>query len=352
MNDHYYRLKVKQIIQETQNAITIVFQQPEPVMEYRPGQFLALIAEIEGKEVRRSYSFCSAPEIDLDLAVTVKRVDGGLMSNFLPDHLKVDDELKVMEPMGHFTIDMDPLNKRHLVMVAGGSGITPFMSHIKSILKREPHSIISLIYANRNIHSIIFKNELEDLQAKNEGRFHVIYILDEAPLTWQGPSGLLNPKMLKDILQRIPDWGFDNTRYMMCGPEGMMRNVETFLAEFGIPDGNLFKESFVTPTIDKVQDEEGDGELKTREVIVVYDGEEHKFTVEPISTILETALDQDIDLPYSCQSGLCTACRGKLLSGKVKLDEEEGLSDSERDEGYVLTCVGHPLTDNVKIEIG
>ena len=351
MKDHYYRLKVKDIVQETQNAITIVFHQTEPAMEYRPGQFLALIAEIEGKEVRRSYSFCSAPEIDQDLAVTVKRVEGGLMSNFLPDHLKVDDELKVMEPMGHFTIDMDPLNRRHLVMVAGGSGITPFMSHIKSFLKREPHSIISLIYANRNIESIIFKNELEDLQAKNEGRFHVIYILDEAPLTWQGPSGLLNPEMLKEILHRIPDWGLDNTQYLMCGPEGMMRNVETFLADYGIPNGSLFKESFVTPTIDKVQDDD-DTELKTREIMVLYDGEEHKFSVEPDSTILETALDLNIDLPYSCQSGLCTACRGKLLSGNVKLDEEEGLSDAERDEGYILTCVGHPLTNNVKIEIG
>ncbi len=351
MNDHYYRLKVKDIVQETQNAVTIVFHQTEPAMEYRPGQFLALIAEIEGKEVRRSYSFCSAPEIDQDLAVTVKRVEGGLMSNFLPDHLKVDDELKVMEPMGHFTIDMDPLNRRHLVMVAGGSGITPFMSHIKSILKREPHSIISLIYANRNIESIIFKKELEDLQAKNEGRFHVIYILDEAPLTWQGPSGLLNPEMLKEILHRIPDWGLDNTRYLMCGPEGMMRNVETFLADYGIPNGSLFKESFVTPTIDKVQDDD-DTELKTREIMVLYDGEEHNFSVEPDSTILETALDLNIDLPYSCQSGLCTACRGKLLSGKVKLDEEEGLSDAERDEGYILTCVGHPLSNNVKIEIG
>ncbi len=352
MNDHYYRLKVKGIVQETQKAITIVFQQPEPPLEYRPGQFLTLIAEIEDKEVRRSYSFCSAPEIDRDLAVNVKRVEGGLMSNFLADHLKVADELKVMEPMGHFTTDMDPLNKRHMIMFAGGSGITPFMSHIKSILKCEPLSIISLIYANRNIDSIIFMKELEDLQAKNEGRIHVIHILDEAPLTWQGPSGLLNPEMLKEILERIPDWGFDNTQYLMCGPEGMMRNIETCLADFGIPSGNLFKESFVTPTIDKIQDDDDDTELKTREIVVVYDGEEHKFNVDADSTILETALDLDIDLPYSCQSGLCTACRGKLLSGKVKLDEEEGLSDSEREEGYILTCVGHPLTKNVKIEIG
>ena len=172
-------------------------------------------------------------------------------------------------------------------------------------------------------------------------------------MNWQGRSGLLNPQMLKEILERIPDWGAENTQYLMCGPEGMMRNINNYLQDYGIPDHNIFKESFVAPTIDKEEaPTEDDGTISSREITVIYDGEEHTFTVEPDSTILETALDQDIDLPYSCQSGLCTACRGKLLSGKVKLDEEEGLSDAEIAEGYVLTCVGHPLTDDVKIEIG
>lgn len=352
MNNHYYNLKVKEIVQETDDAITIVFHQPEPEIEYRSGQFLTLMANIEGKEVRRSYSFCSAPGIDKDLAVTVKRVAGGLMSNYLPDNLKVSDDLRVMQPMGHFTTELKPGNKRHIIMFAGGSGITPFMSHIKSIITAEPQSIITLIYANRNIDAIIFKDALDELQTRHQGRIHVIHILDEAPLNWQGPSGLLNPEMLKEILERMPDWGPDNTQYLMCGPEGMMRNITTYLQQYGIPLGNIFKESFVTPTIDKRPVEEVDEKVKTREVTVVYDGEEHQFTVEPGNSILETALDLDIDLPYSCQSGLCTACRGKLLSGQVKMDEEEGLSEAERNEGYVLTCVGHPLTDDVKIEIG
>ncbi|MDH3709047.1 MAG: ferredoxin--NADP reductase [Cyclobacteriaceae bacterium] len=351
MNDHYYNLQVKDIVQETADAITIVFHQPVPAMEYRSGQFLTLIADINGKEVRRSYSFCTAPGIDEDLAVTVKRVKDGLMSNFLPDHIKVNDQLRVMEPMGHFTTELNAENKRHVIMFAGGSGITPFMSHIKSLLIKEPQSIISLIYANRNIGSIIFKDELERIQTENQGRFHVIHILDEAPLNWQGPSGLLNPEMLKEILERIPDWGPENTRYLMCGPEGMMRNINTCLTDYGVSSGDIYKESFVAPTIDK-EEAPVDDTIKALEVSVIYDGEEHSFTVEPGTTILETALDLDIDLPYSCQSGLCTACRGKLLSGQVKLDEEEGLSDSEREEGYILTCVGHPITDNVKIEIG
>ncbi|GJM30749.1 MAG: flavodoxin reductase [Cyclobacteriaceae bacterium] len=352
MNEHYYQLKVKDLIEETHNAISIVFHQPSPAMEYKSGQFLTLIATIEGKEVRRSYSFCSAPEIDEDLAVTVKRVTGGLMSNYLPDHIKVGDELKVMEPMGHFTTDYNSSNQRHLIMFAGGSGITPFMSHIKSVLKHEPKSIISLIYANRNYHSIIFKQQLEEIQAKNQGRFHVIYILEEAPLTWQGPSGLLNHESLEEMLHRIPDWGLEQTQYLMCGPEGMMHNIETYLKDRSIPESKIYKESFVAPTIEKEPKNQPQDALSTREITVIYDGEEYNFPVEPSNTILETALDLDIDLPYSCQSGLCTACRGKLISGKVKLDEEEGLSDAEREEGYILTCVGHPLTDDVKIEIG
>lgn len=142
----------------------------------------------------------------------------------------------------------------------------------------------------------------------------------------------------------------------MCGPEGMMKNVDTLLDQHKIPKEKVFKESFVQGIIDKkessVETASSTDELKTREVTIRYDGQEYKVMVPPKSTILETALDQGIDLPYSCQSGLCTACRGKALSGKVKLDEEEGLSQSERKEGYVLTCVGHPLTDDVVIEIG
>jgi ring-1,2-phenylacetyl-CoA epoxidase subunit PaaE len=241
------------------------------------------------------------------------------------------------------------------VMFAGGSGITPMLSIIKSILTQEPQSIVSLIYCNRDIESIIFKNELEKWETKFEGRLHVIHILDNAPMNWQGYSGLLNHEMLTRLFERIPDWGNDTT-YLMCGPEGMMKNAESLLALRNIPSGKIFKESFVQGTIDKDTKKEAAAAPasadKAREVTIRYDGQEYKVTVEPQNTILQTALDQGIDLPYSCQSGLCTACRGKALSGKVKLDEEEGLSQSERAEGYVLTCVGHPLTDDVVIEIG
>lgn len=352
---HYYDLIIKEIVQETSDTISIVFEQPENPISYKSGQFLTLIVPVDGKEVRRAYSLCSSPFTDTDLAVTVKRVENGLMSNYLPKHLKTGDRLKVMEPMGSFVTEYNADNRRHIIMFAGGSGITPMMSIIKSILTQEPNSLVSLIYCNRNINSIIFKDALEQMQTEDEGRLHVIHILDDAPMNWQGHSGLLNREMLLKIFERIPDWGIESTTYLMCGPEGMMKNVENLLEEHKIPKDKIFKESFVQGTIDKelkpAETSEDEG-LKAREVTIRYDGEEHKIMVEPDRSILETALDLGIDLPYSCQSGLCTACRGKCLSGKVKLDEEEGLSQAERDEGYVLTCVGHPLTGDVVIEIG
>jgi ring-1,2-phenylacetyl-CoA epoxidase subunit PaaE len=352
---HYHELTVKNVINETKEAITVVFQQPANKINYRSGQFLTLIVPVKGKEVRRAYSLCSSPYVDQDLAVTVKRVDNGLMSNWLPDNLKAGAKVKVMEPMGQFTTVFSKENKRHLIMFAGGSGITPMMSIIKSTLTQEPDSICSLIYCNRDIDSIIFKNEFDKMQTTYEGRLHVIHILDNAPMNWQGYSGLLNHEMLTKLFERIPNWGIENTTYLMCGPEGMMKNAETLLAQQNIPREKTFKESFVQGTIDKDSKKEvasSTKEVKAREVTIRYDGQEYKIMVQPNKAILETALDQGIDLPYSCQSGLCTACRGKALSGKVKLDEEEGLSQSERDEGYVLTCVGHPLTDDVVIEIG
>lgn len=354
-NAHYYDLKVKRVIQETADAITIEFERPVSAMTYEAGQFLTLIANIDGEEVRRSYSLCTSMLTDEFPAVTVKRVEGGRMSNYLAGAVKTEDILRVMEPMGKFTARVKAGNKRHLVLFGGGSGITPLMAIAKEVLHGEPDSIISLIYANRNIDSIIFRDQLDKMQRNYEGRLQVIHILDNAPLNWQGPSGLLNPEKVKTLLERVPDWGVEKTEYLMCGPEGMMNNVMDALGTMGVPKEKIFRESFVVGITHKkeaIVEAPTEDTIVAREVKVIYDGEEHTFVVEPDKSILETALDLDIDLPYSCQSGLCTACRGKCLSGKVKMDEEEGLSDSEREEGYVLTCVGHPLTDDVVIEIG
>jgi len=353
-NPHYRELTVQEVVRETKDAVSLVFAVPDRPMTYKPGQFLTLIFQIDGKEVRRAYSLCSSPHVDLNPAVAVKRVEKGQVSSLVVDTVKEGQRIRVMEPTGNFTIPLDRATKRHLIMFAGGSGITPMMSHIKSLLSQEPESICSLVYCNRDEHSIIFRSALDQLQVRFEGRLHVIHVLDEAPMNWQGYSGLLNAELLQQLFERIPDWGMDRTQYLMCGPEGMMRNVGDMLSSRGIPADRIMRESFVQGTIDKSKkaDAPAVDAMADRSVTIRYDGQEFKVLVPAGKTILETALSKGIDLPYSCQSGLCTACRGKALSGKVKLDEEDGLSKSELEEGYVLTCVGHPLTDDVVIEIG
>ena len=354
----YYQLKVREIVKETADAISIVFDNPEEKIAYKPGQFFTLIPVIEGKKVRRAYSVCSSPYTDEYPAVTVKRVEGGLVSNFLNNNLKAGDILEVMEPMGSFTVVPEADKKRHIVLFGGGSGVTPLMSIAKSVLHQEPDSDVSLIYANRNEHSIIFREQLQGLEKEFGKRFTLIHVLDEKPLDWVCPTGLLMPEMLKDLMRLLPSWPAEETDYFICGPEGMMENVEVTLTELQIPKEKVHRESFVagkSPAVEGGADPVkagGDDVPKAREVTIILDGEEHKIQVEPDKSILATALANDIDMPYSCQSGLCTACRGKCLSGKVKMDEEDGLSESEQEEGYVLTCVGHPLTDDVVIEIG
>ncbi|HLZ17950.1 MAG TPA: FAD-binding oxidoreductase, partial [Cyclobacteriaceae bacterium] len=206
-NQHYHELTVRKIVQETKDAISIVFEHPTSgKINYKSGQFLTLIATVQGKEVRRAYSLCSSPFIDEDLAVTVKRVDDGLLSNWLPENLKVGQKLKILEPMGQFTTEYSKDKKRHFIMFSGGSGITPMMSILKSVINQEPESICSLIYCNNDIDSIIFKNELDRLQTENEGRVHVIHVLLNAPMNWQGYVGFLNKEMLVKLFERIPDW--------------------------------------------------------------------------------------------------------------------------------------------------
>lgn len=345
----YFQLPVKEVIRETKDAITIVFDTTGHPVSYKAGQFFTIIKEVGGEKIRRAYSVCTSPYVDAFPGVTVKRVEGGKMSNDLNDHLKAGDVLEVMEPMGVFTTQIDPSNSRHVVLLGGGSGITPLMAIAKSVLSQEPQSKVSLIYANRNPESIIFKNALEQMHSD---RFQVAHILEEKKEMDTKYVGYPSLVYYREILEQ---WGLISdslAEYFICGPEGMMKVAEDSLLELQVPKEKIRKESFTNSSTKETSTVKVAGEQSAHEVTVIYDGEEYKFSVEPGKTILETALENDIDLPYSCQSGLCTACRGKCLSGKVKLDEEEGLSEAELKEGYVLTCVGHPISDDVVIEIG
>jgi ring-1,2-phenylacetyl-CoA epoxidase subunit PaaE len=348
----FHHLQVKEVVKETSEAISIHFWHPlAEQIKYKAGQFITLCIPIEGKKIRRSYSMSSSPHADTSIAVTVKRVDGGLVSNWLNDNVKVGDFIEIIEPMGNFHIEPDSSNSRHAVLFAAGSGVTPLISIAKSILKMEPNSRVSLVYGNRSEDSIIFKAKLEELENQYGGRFKVAYLLSRPSEYWVGEKGHINQAKAIYWLKEF-ETDFKKDEFYLCGPVGMMDSVITALDIYEIPKNRIHKENFHAPVDDEnIEIAEEDESLQTQTVKVKYEGEEYEFEVKPHQTVLEAALDLDIDLPYSCQAGMCTACMGKCVQGKIKMDEEDGLTEKEIKQGFILTCVSHPLTKDVVIEI-
>jgi len=351
-----YFLKVNEVIRETPDAVTITFWHPiSEEVRYLPGQFLTFLLNINGQKVRRSYSMASSPHVDVSLAVSVKRVPGGLVSNYLCDRIRPGDVLETLEPMGTFTPKFDPQSRRTIVLIGAGSGITPLFSMAKSALHVEPNSRVWLIYGNRNQESIIYKAHLDAMEkAYGPSRFSVMHVLSQPDAGWTGAEGRLNQHTLSRMLEAMPAQERQTVSAYLCGPDGMMAEARSALALIGVPTERVFKESYVSAPVaagEVVEEPQSAGDEGSPEVTVLYEGSEYKFAVAPHQTILEAALDLDIDLPYSCQAGMCTACLGKCTSGKVKLDEEDGLSESELKAGYVLTCVAHPVGRDVVIEI-
>lgn len=345
VDDRYQKLQVKEVVHIATDAVNLVFNKPEK-FNYEPGQFLTIIQEVDGKKIRRAYSLCTTPFEDEFPAVTVKRVSGGVMSNFLNESIKPGDELEVMEPMGLFTTEYKPDNTRHAVFFGGGSGITPLISIIRSVLLKEPESKASLVYGNRSTDYIIFRELLDELQSKYPERFSVIHILEEGDADY---SGRPTKEMVDQICTSISC--DSQTEFYICGPQPMMDISYDGLIDAGYSKERIRIESFEAGKTSPIETNKEESKGMS-EVTIVLDGEEHVLQAPMGKPILDTALDQDLDMPYSCQSGLCTACRGKCLEGKISLEEAEGLSQDELDEGYVLTCVGKPLSEKVRVEIG
>ncbi|MCC2546640.1 ferredoxin--NADP reductase [Hymenobacter sp. BT175] len=367
MSSPYLTLTVAELTHETSDAVTIHLERPDrqPVAS-EPGQFLTLILPCgpNGKKERRAYSLSSTPHEAPRLSVTVKRVHGGLVSNYLLDTVQVGQQIEVMAPLGNFTLQTSPKTSRSVVLIGAGSGVTPLMSILKAVLHDEPNSHVLLVYGNRNEESVIFREQLAQLEASSGGRLQVAHVYSQPtnPAA-SAHTGRLNRTMLLRILETQHSFPADQAEYFLCGPEGMMAEARAALDLLGVPANRIRRESFVAAaeTIEAAASQpNGHGDVSatdsdaivTQTVTIQYEGTEYEVVVEPHQTILEAALDLDIDLPYSCQAGLCTACRGKCLSGKVHLDEREGLSDSELKQGYVLVCVSHPLTSDVVLEIG
>lgn len=353
MSTKYFHLTVKEVIEETADTKTFTFWHPiHQAISYKAGQFLTLMPVIDGQKVRRSYSMSSSPNKDASIAVTVKRVPNGLVSNHLCDTLKVGDAIEVMEPMGHFVIEPNPTKSRIVVLFGGGSGVTPLMSIAKSVLPVETHTQVYLVYGSRNEDSIIFKKQLDELEQQYSGRFKVVHVLSQPSAAWTGSKNRINQASVEVLLKQDFAINIVQAEYYLCGPAGMMEEVTTSLKTANVPDAQIHQEHFTsTHGGAAIVEEDEDDSLKEQTVTIQYEGNDYTVVVKPHETILDAALRDDIDLPYSCQAGMCTACLGKCTSGKVMMDEEDGLTDNEIKQGYILTCVAHPKTAGVVIEI-
>ena len=346
----FKELRIKKLVSETPHAKVMTFDIPAEIREefnYIPGQYITVDVEVDGKSERRAYSLCSSPVLDEDLSVGVKKVENGKVSGYINDIAKEGDVIKVMHPMGNFTLDPDPTRSKHYVLLGGGSGITPLMSIIRSVLEREPSSKLSLFYANRDEQSIMFKSTLDELSEKYADRLNVFHSLDHTDADWVVNKGYLNPELLQNLLRdNLPNTP-DFFNYYICGPAPLMAIIDEALTGLHVPKGQIHKEFFTAKLDTGKSDNElevSDSPLESAEIHLTVDGDDYDFTYNGENSLLDAALDNGIDAPFACQVGACCTCRAKVSEGKVVMADRESLSDEEIEEGYVLTCQSKPLT--------
>jgi ring-1,2-phenylacetyl-CoA epoxidase subunit PaaE len=359
MSQQLYDIRISQIRTETSHAKVISFDIPPHLLEqfrFEPGQYITLEADVNGKKVRRSYSICSYR--NEPLSIGVKKVDGGVMSSYLNDYAVVGQMLKVLPPLGKFTVDAQPFKQKHYVLFAGGSGITPMLAITKALLTDEPSSNITLLYANRNEEHIMFRELFDSYSLQQPSRFKVAYTLDAPIENWNGYTGKFSKERATEMLDAYVSDAI-NVHYYICGPSPMMELIENLLMQRGVNIERIHKEFFTShshtePGIAGGHTEStnnamkvSDTPLKTASLTFQLDGSEYTVDYRGEDSILEAALDGGIDAPYACQIGACCTCRAKVTEGQVIMADRESLSDSEIEEGYVLTCQSKPLTERV-----
>ncbi len=342
-NSHMFpfQLRVKQVVQETPTAVTLVFD--DPMLDYLPGQFLTLQLAIGGETIERAYSFCTTPYTDRYPSITIKKIPQGRGSTYLCTHVRAGDILHALPAAGRFTLPPQREKGRYLICLAGGSGITPLFSMIKAALYTEPHTTVYLLDANRTPADIIYFDALTALQERYQGRLHVTHILSQAPADWEGYQGRLDKPLLQEILYQLPQE--PSKDYLLCGPQGLMDLAAGALQEMGVHRQAIHQESF-TPAVSP----QG-GNPVTYELIIHEPSHRHLCRPSTDQTLLESALEAGVDIPYACLSGTCNTCRAKCTEGKVTMDEDEGLTEQELAEGYVLTCVARPASERVVITL-
>ncbi|MDA8693411.1 ferredoxin--NADP reductase [Saprospiraceae bacterium] len=370
----FYPLKVSIVRYETDPAVQIGFTIPEAQKEafkFDPGQYLTISLTIEGKQVRRAYSICSATQ-DPAISVLIKRVDGGLVSNYLNDQVKIGQTINVLPPNGHFKLEVAksqalPQAVKHYYFFGAGSGITPLTSMITSLLENEPLSHCHLLYGNRDQDNMIFKQKLDRLQLVYGDRFKLKYILSRplepkksglfksTPNTnqtpWQGEIGRVDKNSIQRFLNEVQTDKAPVDGYYICGPGTMIEATYDSLLELGMDKELIHREYFSAPASTLSEEAIIAKELPriTAAVQVTLDGNIHNLTVKDDTNVVQAMLDKNIEPPYSCLSGTCSTCKAKLEKGEVHMDVSIGLEDDEKEKGYILTCQARPLTEELTI---
>lgn len=354
----FHSLKIIKIVNETSDAKTIYFEIPSELKSafaFNSGQFLTIKAIVNGNEVRRAYSLCTPPDAS-NPGVTIKKVVKGAMSVYLNEKVHEGDVIEVMSPEGHFVLQPDHLLSRDHYFIAAGSGITPVMSMIKSVLEHEPKSTCYLLYGNRNEDYIIFKKELDALSEKYKDQLYVTHILSQPnvkksggigglfakkTMDWQGLKGRINHQRILDFIKENAPKN-QNRQYYICGPGDLIATSETFLLSIGIDKKHIHKEYFTTYS-------EGKSDQGARDAVVsvTLKGDTFDIVVPKGKTILDILVDMKKDPPYSCTSGACSTCMAKVTDGEVTMDSCYALDDDEVAAGYILTCQSRPKSKKV-----
>jgi len=344
----FKKLTVQEIKNETEKAVSIVFDIPSELSKefsFIPGQYITIRITLNGKEIRRSYSICSTPE-NGELRVVVKEVKNGIFSNYATKKLKVGDELEVAPPEGKFILQTATSHQKNYAAFAAGSGITPIMSMIKSVLFKETHSTFVLVYGNKSAEDTIFKAEIDQFLIKYPKRFFVQYVFSKKIL-----GDAILGRIDKSVVNLILKNKFKNTEFddfYLCGPEPMVETVTNTIKENGNSASKIHFELFTsTYTSGAITSKNLDGKT---EITVLLDDEETTFEMSKKKLILTAALDEGLDAPFSCQGGICSSCLAKVTEGNAIMDKNSILSDEELEEGFILTCQAHPTTQKITID--
>ena len=340
---------------ETGDCVSIAFTVPPALKEkfnYIQGQYITLRTTINGEDVRRSYSVCSSP-LDNELRVAVKKVEEGVFSTYANEFLKRGETLDVMPPMGKFFTALKPGQTKQYVGFASGSGITPLLSIIKTTLRTELKSSFTLVYGNRNRHSIIFKEELEGLKNRYMERFRVIYILSREKTDAAINFGRIDAEKCTALCTKNLDITTTD-EFFLCGPENMIFSVKDQLEHLGVDKKKIHFELFTVPGQKLSSIVKPESAMKTEvksKITVKLDGIAFDFDLGfDGDAILDAALKNGADLPYACKGGVCCTCRAKLVEGEVDMDVNYGLEQEEIEQGFILTCQSHPRTEKVVVD--